>query len=140
MYVSTSVIGYYILKYLFWLLFPNLTKWLMIIWRYFDQSFFSICLGNLLRNLLAKDCKLNLFPLTSFILTNLEDWSNTLLLIQIYPLPISFVLVKSKVFTQALCCGNHLSQRQMITQAVNLLNWISSGKFIRELNKESLLY
>jgi len=37
------------------------------------------------------------------------------------------------------CCGNHLLQRQMITQAVNLLNWISSGKFTRELNKESLL-
>ena len=27
----------------------------------------------------------------------------------------------------------------MITQAVNLLDWISSGKFTRELNKESLL-
>ena len=37
------------------------------------------------------------------------------------------------------CCGNHLSQRQMITQSVNLLSWISSGKFIRELDKESLL-
>jgi len=37
------------------------------------------------------------------------------------------------------CCGNHLSQRQMITQAVNLLRWILSGKFTRELNKESLL-
>ena len=36
-------------------------------------------------------------------------------------------------------CGNHLSQRQMITQVVNLLSWISSGKFTRELNKESLL-
>ena len=36
-------------------------------------------------------------------------------------------------------CGNHLSQRQMITQAINLLSWISSGKFTRELNKESLL-
>ena len=37
------------------------------------------------------------------------------------------------------CCGNHLSQRQMITQAVNLLSRISSGKFTRELDKESLL-
>ena len=37
----------------------------------------------------------------------------------------------------SVCCGNHLSQGQMITQAVNLLNWISSGKFTRELNKES---
>ena len=37
------------------------------------------------------------------------------------------------------CCGNHLSQRQMITQAVNLLSQISSGKFTRELDKESLL-
>jgi len=37
------------------------------------------------------------------------------------------------------CCGNHLSQRQMITQVVNLLSWISSGKFIREFDKESLL-
>jgi len=39
----------------------------------------------------------------------------------------------------ATCCGNHLLQRQIITQAVNLLSWISSGKFTRELNKESLL-
>jgi len=38
-----------------------------------------------------------------------------------------------------ICCGNHLSQRQMITQAVNLLSWILSGKFTRELDKESLL-
>jgi len=38
-----------------------------------------------------------------------------------------------------LCCGNHLSQGQMITQTVNLLEWISSGNFTRELNKESLL-
>ena len=37
------------------------------------------------------------------------------------------------------CCGNHLSQKQMITQAVNLLGWISSGKFTRELDKEPLL-
>jgi len=37
------------------------------------------------------------------------------------------------------CCGNHLSQRQIITQAVNLLSKISSGKFTRELDKESLL-
>jgi len=37
------------------------------------------------------------------------------------------------------CCGNHLSQRQMITQVVNLLEWISSGNFTRELNKESML-
>jgi len=38
-----------------------------------------------------------------------------------------------------ICCGNHLLQRQMITQAVNLLSWISSGKFTRELDKEPLL-
>ena len=38
------------------------------------------------------------------------------------------------------CCSNHLSQRQMITQAVNLLSWISSRKFTRELNKEPLLH
>ena len=38
-----------------------------------------------------------------------------------------------------LCCGNHQSQRPMTTQAVNLLVWISSGKFTRELDKESLL-
>ena len=37
------------------------------------------------------------------------------------------------------CCGNHLSQRQMITQAVNLLEWISSENFTRELDKEPLL-
>ena len=37
------------------------------------------------------------------------------------------------------CCNNYLSQRQMITQVVNLLSQISSGKFTRELNKESLL-
>jgi len=37
------------------------------------------------------------------------------------------------------CYGNHLSQRQIITQAVNLLSQISSRKFTRELNKESLL-
>ena len=36
-------------------------------------------------------------------------------------------------------CDNHLSQRQMITQAINLLGQISSGNFTRELNKESLL-
>jgi len=36
-------------------------------------------------------------------------------------------------------CGNHLSQRQMITQVVNLLSRISSGKFTRELDKEPLL-
>ena len=35
--------------------------------------------------------------------------------------------------------GNHLSQRQMIIQAVNLLEWISSGNFTRELDKKSLL-
>ena len=37
------------------------------------------------------------------------------------------------------CCSNHLSQRQMITQAINLLSQISSRKFTRELNKEPLL-
>jgi len=41
--------------------------------------------------------------------------------------------------SEVSCCDNHLSQRQMITQAVNLLSWISSGKFTRELNKKSLL-
>ena len=40
-------------------------------------------------------------------------------------------------FSNRKCCGNHLSQRQMITQTVNLL--ISSGEFTRELDKESLL-
>ena len=30
-------------------------------------------------------------------------------------------------------CDNHLSQKQVITQAVNLLKWISSGEFTREL-------
>ena len=38
-----------------------------------------------------------------------------------------------------LCCGNHLSQEQMITQGVNLLVEVSSGEFTRELDKESLL-
>ena len=37
------------------------------------------------------------------------------------------------------CCDDHLSQGQMITQGVNLLVRISSGKFTRELDKESLL-
>ena len=37
------------------------------------------------------------------------------------------------------CCGNHLSQGQMITQGVNLLVEVSSGKFTRELDKEPLL-
>ena len=37
------------------------------------------------------------------------------------------------------CCGNHLSQEQMITQEVNLLVEVSSGEFTRELDKESLL-
>ena len=37
------------------------------------------------------------------------------------------------------CCGNHLSQRQMIIQAINLLGQISSENFTRELDKESLL-
>jgi len=37
------------------------------------------------------------------------------------------------------CCGNHLSQGQMIIQTVNLLEWISSGNFTRELDKEPLL-
>ena len=37
------------------------------------------------------------------------------------------------------CCDNHLSQGQMITQAINLLKWISSGNFTRELDKEPLL-
>jgi len=48
-------------------------------------------------------------------------------------------LVWQRRQTPPQCYGNHLSQRQIITQAVNLLNWISSGKFTRELNKESLL-
>jgi len=38
------------------------------------------------------------------------------------------------VIQHGYCCGNHLLQRQMITQAVNLLNWISSEKFTRELD------
>jgi len=38
-----------------------------------------------------------------------------------------------------ICCSNHLSQGQMITQTVNLLEWISSGNFTRELDKEPLL-
>jgi len=37
------------------------------------------------------------------------------------------------------CCSNHLSQGQMITQLVNLLEWKLSGNFIRELDKEPLL-
>jgi len=37
------------------------------------------------------------------------------------------------------CCDNHLSQEQMITQTVNLLEWISSENFTRELDKEPLL-
>ena len=37
------------------------------------------------------------------------------------------------------CYGNHLLQRQMIIQAINLLGQISSGNFTRELDKESLL-
>jgi len=39
----------------------------------------------------------------------------------------------------AICCDNHLSQGQMITQGVNLLVRVSSGKFTRELDKEPLL-
>jgi len=50
---------------------------------------------------------------------------------------IAIAFLKKKYNTD--CCGNHLSQRQMITQAVNLLSRISSGKFTRELDKESLL-
>ena len=38
-----------------------------------------------------------------------------------------------------VCCDNHLSQGQMITQGVNLLVRVSSGEFTRELDKESLL-
>jgi len=37
------------------------------------------------------------------------------------------------------CCDNYLSQGQMITQTVNLLEWISSGNFTRELDEEPLL-
>jgi len=37
------------------------------------------------------------------------------------------------------CCGNYLSQGQIISQAVNFSSGISSGKFTRELDKESLL-
>ena len=40
---------------------------------------------------------------------------------------------------QVNCYGNHLSQGQMITQGVNLLVEVSSGKFTRELDKEFLL-
>ena len=59
-----------------------------------------------------------------------------------YTLPINHLLhafLSLCLSYNLSCCGNYLSQRQMITQAVNLLNWISSGKFTRELNKESLL-
>ena len=38
-----------------------------------------------------------------------------------------------------MCYDNHLLQGQIITQMVNLLEWISSENFTRELNKEPLL-
>jgi len=47
--------------------------------------------------------------------------------------------VRKYVYKYDMYCGNHLLQRQIITQVINLLEWISSGNFTRELNKESLL-
>ena len=40
---------------------------------------------------------------------------------------------------EAHYCSNHLLQRQIITQVVNLLSQILSEKFTRELDKEFLL-
>jgi len=54
----------------------------------------------------------------------------------LHPFQIHLVVILAEL-QQFFCCGNHLSQRQMITQVVNLLEWISN--FTRELNKESLL-
>ena len=45
---------------------------------------------------------------------------------------------ESQKVVKFYCCGNHLLQRQIITQAINLLEWISSRNFTRELDKESL--
>ena len=46
---------------------------------------------------------------------------------------------ESQEVVEFYCCDNHVSQGQMITQAINLLRWISSGNFTRELDKEPLL-
>ena len=43
------------------------------------------------------------------------------------------------MLTTWLYYSNHLLQKQMITQAINLLGQISSGNFTRELDKEPLL-
>ena len=47
--------------------------------------------------------------------------------------------IVKEVLRRLECCDNHLSQRQMITQAINLLEQISSRNFTRELDKKSLL-
>ena len=47
--------------------------------------------------------------------------------------------IVKEVLRRLECCDNHLSQRQMIIQAINLLEQISSRNFTRELNKKSLL-
>ena len=52
---------------------------------------------------------------------------------------LSIYIYIAVTYLSCYCCDNHLSQRQMIIQAVNLLEWISSGNFTRELDKESLL-
>ena len=46
---------------------------------------------------------------------------------------------ESQRVVEFYCCGNHLSQGQMIIQGVNLLVEVSSGEFTRELDKEPLL-
>ena len=51
----------------------------------------------------------------------------------------NFINIANIYINLGHCCGNHLSQRQMITQVVNLLKQILSGNFTRELDKESLL-
>ena len=53
---------------------------------------------------------------------------------------MKYVAVTYDIILHSLtCCGNHLSQGQMITQGVNLFVEVSSGKFTRELDKEPLL-
>jgi len=39
-----------------------------------------------------------------------------------------------------LCCGNHQSQRPIVSQASKSLRWMSSGNFTRELDKEPSLH
>ena len=55
-------------------------------------------------------------------------------------LDICIIIYLNNILIYSNCCSNHLSQRQMITQAVNLLSQISSRKFTRELDKEHLLH